>query len=209
MALSLNNIIRIKQFFRQGTIEALLVSYWQVADITIAPTYNQMAEAFGFIWSTVGQGVDILHGTAEMYRVVLDNLTLEGEYGESTLLYAGVAAGDPAPSFNAISVKQIVETRLTRAGYKRMPFISESHSIGNEVNVPTTVEIGIEEFWGFPASFFYEGADFTVDVTLNPVVVGRTLVELPEPHYVEDITKINPVVEGQIQRITSQNSRKT
>jgi len=210
MAIATNNILRFTNFFLQGTIEAVMVSYWRVEAITTPNTYAAMAEAFHEVMMAVGDGATILSNSAKLYRTVVDNVTLLGmEGGEFNGDIVGTSSTDPAPSFNALSIRQAVEERITRNGYKRFPFIAEGTMNGNNAVLSGVVRSAIEAFWGDEVSFIWVTEDGSIDIDLQPVVVGRTETPPGSGNYEIDLTKINVVTGASVRGITSQLSRKS
>lgn len=209
MAIGLNDILRVKTFFHQGSNEALMVSYWTVSEIITPNTYAALAQAFGFTMMVDSRVQDLVSATATLDRVVIDNLSKPLEFGEWVEDFVGIATGDPAPAFNAVSIKQSVGTRTTRAGYKRIPFISEQIMNGNTAVISGITETALLAFWGQLYNFLYsDPVNGDTEILMFPTIVGRTLNEDVPPTYEEDLTRINPVTGASIQGITSQVSRK-
>jgi len=203
----IGNVLRIVQHFSQSGNEALLVSYWQVASLFVGvPSMTQVAEAYHAQFTDT-QVPAFLHGSATYERTVVDNVSDGLEFGELESPQPGIVAGDPAPSFNAIGVKQAVTTRLTRGGSKRLPFISESNMNGNNPALSGASTLAIELWWGDPL-LLLNVLDDEEMILLNPVVVGRTLGLVTPDVYDLDLSKINLVSSAVVTNITSQNSRK-
>lgn len=205
--ISPNDILQVKTFYEQGGNEALNVSFWQVDEIVPQPTTEaQLANWFHVTYYETVSSL-FLHGTAFQVRTVVDNLTDGFAYGEFSSQLQGQIAGDPAPSFNAIDLKQAVGTRLTRAGRKRFPFISESMTNGNNLVMSGGDQAQIETAMGlsFQPNNPLSALEF---VTLLPIVVGRTETPVGSGNYVIDIAKINAVTSAELRGITSQNTRK-
>ena len=209
MALATNNILRVKTFFKRGTVEALMVSYWKVLSLAEPPTYSQAAEAIHNL-SWFGSNVaSIVHTSAMQYRTVLDNLSTVPEYGEWNEELIGTLTGEPCADFVALSIKQVGESRLTRNGYKRVPFIGESVQNGNSAVVGTTTREALEAYFGAPYTFIWETETGGVEFEMQPIILGRTETPPDSGIYVEDLAKVNIVTSAQVQKITSQTSRKS
>lgn len=209
MSFNVNDILRVKSFFRQGANEALMISYWQLIDIIEPGTNTDFAQAFQKDLIAEGELTEILHTTASYYKTVVDSIAEIPEYGEYNEIVAGEATGDPAPPFVAISIKQQVGTRATRAGYKRVPFVSETHINGLVHAVPTLTVIALQDWFGTEHTISTVVDLESKSWTIAPIVMGRTLVpETDPPVYVEDPTRINYVTGALVQKPTSQTSRK-
>jgi hypothetical protein len=209
MALATGNILRIINHFTQGSNSGLMVSFWEVQDLATPNTYALLAEGFHKQMASVWRVMDVVHSSANLARTVIDNLSTVGEYGEYVEDIPGTGGGDPAPSFVAVSVKQVVETRLTRAGYKRIPFIGEGQTDGNNATIGVVTATAIQDFYGVEAHVnFTDLVTGTIDASLVPIVVGRTETPPGSGIYVLDLAKINYVTSAIIQGATSQTSRK-
>lgn len=204
---AINDILRIKQFFKQDDNEALMVSFWKVVIVPSGnPPESLVARAYH------GKYGDIvvpssLADTATVEKTVVDNLTDGFAFGEYENPIAGAAGGDPAPSFVAMSIRQNVGSRITRSGFKRMPFISENASNGNSVTWSPAFQAIVESWWSADNALV-NPIDAQPLLTITPVVVGRTESPPDSGIYILDLDKINAVTSAVVQRPTSQNSRK-
>lgn len=207
MSLVIGDIIKITMFWIQNQIEAVTVGYFRYTAADIPPTYAELAEGFGkhqMINTNLGA---IIKNDAFLERVVVDNFSNGLEFGEALLHLVGSAGGGGAePSFVAPLLKQVRETKLTRNGYKRFPFMDETMVNGNALTLPATPKENIEADWGSEQNYAGNLTVGTYDFDLQPVIVGRTLVD---GVYVPDPLKINEVTGAQFVRVTSQNSRKS
>lgn len=209
VVIALNDILRFTSFYEQGSNEAVMVSFVQVSEITTSGANALVAKAYLHGIMETGNLQDVMHVGSKAVRCVMDNLTDGIEFGEWVEDISGTMSGDPAPPFVALSVKQIVGTRTTRAGYKRLPFVGEDAINGNEANVSALTRTAIEDFWGSPITF--TATDISLgDISFEafPLVIGRTLNTEVPPFYELDLTRINPVQSAQLQGTTSQTSRK-
>lgn len=209
MALAIGDVLQFIMTFGQGTNTALMVGYWRVDAMDTPNTYTALAAGFQFeLMSGTGQLSNVLATSTASQKIVVNSLTKPLEFGEHVEDINGGMIGDPAPAFVALRVKQSVESKLTRAGYKRIPFVGEAASVGNNVTVGASVKTAIEEFFGIPLNVaFTHPVDGLIDIVLEPIVVGRTLMGTP-PVYTPDISKINPVTGASLAFVTSQTSRK-
>jgi hypothetical protein len=203
-------ILRITQFFRLGSIEAVMVSFWIVDPTSVLTDLTDSEAAFMIAehWDTnVGQFT--LNTNAVYYRTLIEKAPEFYDFVENVFDRPGGQAGDAAPSFVAGQIRQLVATRQTRGGYKRLPFLIEANVSGNEFDTTPVIREGIEAIYGnqwVVTDLAYP--DNTI--RLNPVIIGRTNMGTPEvPDYQLDFTKVNPVVSASLARVTHQNSRDT
>lgn len=208
MSLGVGHIIRLTNFFSQGTIEAVMVSYWEVDAMDGALPNSGWAEFMQHGIMDIARVKEVMSVNAKAYRTVFDDLTVDGEYGEYTGDISGTMSGTPAPSFVSLSVKQIVPSHITRSGYKRIPFIGEDAYGGNANNVGIVTKTALETFFGTPVPMALEILGVDAELTLTPLVIGRTLDI--DGHYVLDMDKIQYVTAASLQNnVTTQNSRKS
>lgn len=203
------DILRMTTFYRWGTIEARMVAFFVFTQVeAIVPTEAAIAEWYhvtnnAAMWQFVGASA------AQFYRTVVDNLSgglLFGDYEEA---FNGGKGDTPMPSFNALSVKQVVGSRETRAGYKRIPFITEDINIGGVADLTTEERDEIEAWYG--DTFMVQDQVTSDNIGLiAPVIIGRVNVGTPEaPEYELDLEVQNLVIDAIVQeKITSQISRK-
>lgn len=209
MALGVGHNFRMTNFFDQGGNQALMVSYWRLVEYTEPQTDSFFAEAMQRQMMDIGRVHSVMSVTARCYRTVIDNLTIPLEFGEFIGDDFGSITGDPAPSFVTISVKQLVPTRLTRNGYKRIPFPSDTNTAGNDPQVGTSDRLAIEAFFGAEVEINYTSGVTSLSAIVQPLVIGRTNVGTPEdPDYILDLSKIQFVSGAQVSKVTSQNTRK-
>lgn len=210
MAIDVGDILRVKFFYSQSGNQALMIGNWRVEARIPDITETAMAWAIAETW---GENVllPLLHGTAELQRVEVTHEFVNMDYGVADFYGAGVAAGDPAPPFAAIQVRQTLGTRLVRAGQKRLPFISEGHINGNELSISAELRTPLEAMFGAPTEveWFDPIEAETWTATLQPMVVGVTWNPLgTPPGYVKDLSKAFPVQTAVAVKPTTQNSRK-
>lgn len=209
MPFAVNDFIQVISTFSQEGNEAQMVSFWRIEAINELAEGSSFAEAFAFHMMNIGSVEDVMSTTAGLIRNVINNLTSPLFFSDWSGLITGTVSGDPAPSFNTISIKQSGGSRITRNGYKRIPFITDSGSAGNNPNVSTTVRTALESFYGSSVNLVYTAGLTSVDVFIKPVIVGRTNMGTPEaPDYQLDLSRVQDVVSANVHKVTSQNSRK-
>lgn len=201
------DVLRITQYFSQNGNLAVMVSFWKVDDPIVVPINEATLAQYYHDQFFSDVAANFLHGSAFYDRTVIDNLTGGSDYGDYSKSIQGTIAGDPAPSFNAIGVKQNVANRMTRNGYKRLPYISESNMTGNVVTLASPAKVAIEQWFG-EVALILDPADDSPILNLLPVVVGRLLNAEVPPYYEINLDRVNPVVSAVVNRVTSQNSRK-
>lgn len=198
----------IKQHFRQNGVEALMAGYWRIDVITGASstTDDNLAQAVHEQYDGEIHG-EIGSNESDYYKTVVEKTEsiFFGEYANPTL---GGDSGDKMPDFNSISVKQNVGTRLTRSGFKRIPFIVEARSNGNNPVLTLAQRAQIENFYGGSQTWVSSAAP-GVSITGHWEIVKRVESPAGSGNYVPDFTQTQPVVTASVGRITTQNSRKS
>lgn len=207
--LSVGDVLGIKQFFSVAGNQALMISFWEVMDILGDPvSIDEFARDFHYQY---GETIltTFLWAGANYDRTVVENIDGSLDFGDFSDVINGTNAGEPAPSFVALDVKQNVSNRMTRGGRKRLPFITEGMFEGNAETLGGAAQVAIESFYGGPVNVFrYLDETMTNFVGIRPVIVGR--VESPPASgiYVLDPTRVNPVSSANLVKVTSQVSRK-
>lgn len=204
------DILRITQFFRKGSIEAVNVSFWRVGPAPVLTGLNMSDVVFMVAESWDERvGSVVMDTNAIYYRTMLEIAPDFIEFAENVFDRPGGQAGDAAPSFVAAQVRQLVATRVTRGGYKRIPFLIEANVSGNTFTTTPVIREQIEMLYG--ETWDVQHIDYPdAQFDLEPVIVGRTNIgtEL-EPDYILDFTRVNDVVEASLTKVTHQNSRDT
>lgn len=203
------DLLRIVHDFEMSSIEAKIVYYVTIDDIT-APSLSlpALAEALhplfdGNVWSYVGASQAVLK------RTVIDDITDGLSYGEYSEDINGGRVGSRLPPFVALSVKQNVASRLTRAGFKRIPFgIETDNEEGEWIGSEEDREL-IEDYFASMIEVFQITEPFLPMCRLRNVIVGRIEEPVGSGNYVLDPTKLNFVTSAVIQKWTSQNTRKS
>jgi len=131
--------------FSQGNKTANMVQFYEVTASTgggvlesdIGYTLNEGMLAIAPTW---------LHTSAVYNGLYVKNMTNGLNYNERVEAESGDIGGDPAAAFIAASVKQQVGTLLTRAGFKRLPFIGEAQMNGETWVIGSTQETAILDY---------------------------------------------------------------
>lgn len=183
-----------------------MVGFWRYSETSGAPEYSNSELALQFAEAWSDKFGTIQHPTSIYYRTLVEVAPDFLEFGENIFDRVGSATGEPAPSYVAIQVKQAVGSRLTRSGFKRIPFVSEDNIVGNGLELTAGMIVDLEAFYGFMN--ILPGGGGGDDIRLVPVIVGRTNMGTPEdPDYQLDFTKVNPVTSASVVKNTHQNSR--
>lgn len=120
---------------------------------------------------------------------------------------AGGVGGDGMPPYVTYSFQQNRGTLITRHGHKYVGGIPES---GATNGVVILAPGDLADF----ASVFVDplarsvGPDDGHNFSANPVIVGRSIVLLPNPHYEIDLAKINSITGLTFRGVSTENSRK-
>lgn len=203
------DVLQILSFFSMRELTALMVSFWRYEQLSaIGPlTDSQVAEAFHTAFTPI-VGI-MLSQEADLTRTLVNNLTNGLTFGDYSEVVGGGFPGEALPAFNAISIKQNVGTRETRAGYKRFPYPGEGMSINGNVTIGAVDQATVEDFFG-QIVLIQNPIDASPGGGLQPIVVGRTNMGTAEdPDYQIDLTRVQDVISAAIQpRVTSQTSRK-
>lgn len=209
MALIQNEAYRMKFFYRQGTNEAMMIANWNLVDFVVGATETELAQAMLTDFE-LATNAPVRHSTSVCYRVEVAETFGGLDFGVADGDVLGLLGGEPAPSFNAIAIRQNVGTRLVRPGQKRIPFIPEAVSNGNNPVLTVGQQAGLE--LGYGQEIEVEWTDLQANLwtfILQPMVIGTTNVGTPSaPDYILDPAKQVPVTSAEVTRITSQVSRK-
>lgn len=207
MALIQGEAYTVKFYYRLNNIEANMVAKWRLDEFTQGATETELAQAF-LLDFEVNTNAPIRMSNSSCYRVEVQETFGGLDYGVAEGDVLGIITTNPAPSFNAIAVRQNVGTRLVRPGQKRIPFISENQMNGNEPALTVGQQTALEVGYGQPIDI-----DWTSPTTglftfgLTPMVVGVTLDPVDGKYFL-DPTKQVIVRNAEVTRVTSQNSRK-
>lgn len=207
MALIQGEVYTVKFFYRQNNIEANMIAKWRLDEFTQGATEEELAQAF-LLDFEVATNRPIRHTSSVCYRVEVQETFGGLDYGVAEGDVLGDDGGAPAPTFNALAIRQNVGTRLVRPGQKRVPFITESIMVGNEPQLTIGQQTALEVGYGQPIDI-----DWTSPSTglfafgLTPMVVGVTLDPVDNKYFLDPAKQVI-VRNAEVTRITSQNSRK-
>jgi hypothetical protein len=187
----------------------MMIANWNLVDFIAGATETELAQAFLNDFE-VATNVPVRHGTSVCYRVEVAETFGGLDFGVAEGDILGVVAGDAAPAFNAIAVRQNVGTHLVRPGQKRIPFIGETLSNGNNPVLTPAQQANLELGYGSEIEINWVDAQLNNWIfILQPMVIGTVNTGTPEnPDYVLDPAKQVPVRNAEVTRITSQVSRK-
>lgn len=210
MALITNELYRVKFYYRQGTNEGLMIANWMLLDFEQGATETELAQAMLNDFE-VATNKPVRSSSSVCYRVEVQETFGGYDYGVADGDVVGALGDTPAPSFNAIGVRQNLGTRLVRSGQKRIPFITEAVMGGNSPVLTTGQQVALELGYGQEIEVNWQDiTNHNWVFTLKPYVVGVTWnPNATPPQYVLDPAKQVPVRSAEVTRITSQNSRKS
>lgn len=199
MAWALNDIVRMT--FRQTYLEQEILNtlFYKIAtDPTIADMDEVLEDVTGQI---VVDLVDAQNDGLEHFEQITDDISNGIDFSVSVNLATGQQVStSPSNSFMAYGLKKSVATKITRPGSIRIAGVRDEGVTDNDLNA---AQITVLNTLGDLLEDDRVGADQGLnDVTFEPVVVGR----LPDGSF--DLTKINPIVQVHLPRLTSQVSRK-
>lgn len=131
----------------------------------------------------------VICNTVSLTNVRVDNESDGLGVANFTSLSVGADPGACMPAFVAYGVKQKVNTKLTRAGYKFIPGVAEAAVIGDEIDpiqLPT-FENAITPLFGGPRQITVLAGP--VDGQISPAVVGRIEDPPDSGKYVLEVTR--------------------
>lgn len=131
-------------------------------------------------------------------NVRLDGIVLEGvSFSVLTLSGGGLNAGEPSPSWNALSFLMSRTDRRTKSGGKRIGGISESNIINNDVFPDPTFEGWLDDYANILSQTLTGAVDNYVP----------TLIRF-DPADPSTILTFQPVAAASFSRLSTQNTRK-
>lgn len=207
MTLAPDHILRITATTGYANVSMRNVYWYRYVESTAGnPDLQALVEGWAELFNT--EVIQRLSERLDFTRVYGEDLTDGLDIAEVAVNYSGAVTGDALPPFNAIGVKLLRQTKLTRNGSKRLAGIPEQWSVQGLLTIPQATIDAIEAFHsGFLT--VSDPVNPTNTYTLENVIVGR----VPDPMgggYVPDLTKINDVIGAQVNTTaTSQVSRKT
>ena len=117
----------------------------------------------------------------------------------------GGVAGDVLPAFNAIGVKMLRSTKVTRNGAKRFAGVAESMQVNGQLIIAQAQKDVFEDFCSSQLTIPDLNSP-EKEYNIMNVIIGRTLVG---SNYELDLSKWNSVLSAQVaDTVTSQLSRK-
>ena len=208
MAITLGSIMETHFDFTQAGIAAKMIQYFQVIG-TLPPegAYDESRYCENMFDHVKVRFANIIPTAAQFVRVYAINRPAGLLDGSSTQAAVSGTGGSllNAP-FVSISVFQQRNTRLTRNGAKRFPFPSEASTAGGVPSLVTANKDFLEDFFGSVTDLVDTLGFFSV-LSIQPVIIPR--VPLGGGAYETDYANPNIVVNAQVRRVTSQNTRKT
>lgn len=204
MAIAVGDIIQISDVQSYLGQLILNVYFYRIVSFEAAVDLQVITNA----WQTQaagpiagGQQAGLVHE-----RTIAKNLSNGIDILEDVWGLAGSQSGEGLASFYALGFRLVRSTALTRHGSKRIAGIPEAFVNGNSLVNPagTTYAAAVVGFIG---------ADLVVSGTLDndfvaePVIVGR--FPQGDPNAGElDLSKINPILNAQFIRVTTQTTRR-
>lgn len=202
MAISNGDIIRVTNTgeWVDGNV-GTNVFFFQYVLGDDSATYEEISNAMsGFLTTRVAPITTI----AFTYRSIkVENLTNGLDLEEYAISIAGTVSGEYMPSFVSWAFRLYRGSKLTRNGRKSFAGVAEA-SVANGAPIAGAVTALNNLAAGILAGLS-QTVGPTVDWTLVPVIVGRTLVG---GTYEIDLGKINSVVDVRFERVSTQNTRK-
>lgn len=210
MALILDECYRIKWTFQQNGNIAVMIANFLLTNFTQGSDETDLAAAM-YIEGYPNTFRPVQHETCQLVSVEVQETFGGYDYGVWQGNTFGTAIGQAMPPFAAMNVKQNLGTRLVSAGQKRIPFITEGMVDGNQPVIDGGVRFAIENFFGGETTTTYSDVNNVQHTfTLKAYVVGVTwMPNMDPPRYVLDPAKQVPVRVAEVNKITTQNSRKT
>lgn len=204
MAIGVSSIIQARLFQRMEGSEILNVQHYIITAMeTLADDLADYAEPMFNLWENTVSGLQhssITWERCELYEV---NGLDFGIYAAPTPI-PGALSGEVLPSFVAVKVQQVRQTRRTRHGWKRFAGIPEAN-----VNGDTLTPTYRQNFQNamnalFPTTITLDSVEFpeTRSITFQPIIWGGNDPEYFEGRY----SAIANVVVSNI--VTTQNTRK-
>lgn len=200
MAMDVGDIIEIRSKVEYLGQECFNVWHYQVVSFDPGVSYPQVDDAFNGFWTLSIKPITM--NTAVLTNVDILNLTNGIDIRSEGKSIAGDKTSNPLASFYAWKFQFLRGSRITRHGWKRIVGVSEVDVEGNNAvagaltalnTVADNMQTGLVVSGG------------SSDLTLIPVIVGRTLID---GVYQLDLTKINSVIDVTFAGVTTQNSRK-
>lgn len=174
----------------------LNVYFYSVGAVVGDPSLQAVSDQF--VTDVVTPVKALQHSSLTHDGIQIDNLSSAVEFGLFPITEVGGLAGNVMPVFTAIAVKLLRTTKITRNGSKRFAGINEESIIGGLLSISAPTEAALEAAMSIILLVVDGGS--TVDLT--PVIVGR------DPLGGLDLLKLNVIADGDVQGVSTQNSRK-
>lgn len=204
MPIGPGSIIEHRQFQQLLGQVVLNVQHYIILSMeTIADDLADYAEPMYNRWANTlspFQSAQLIHTRTELYEV--NGLDFGIFASEDPT--AGTETGDPLPSFNAVKVQLVRQTRATRHGWKRFAGLVETQVQGNSLTTGALTEIQNQVAALYPVNFTLDSVEFptTRSITFQPIIWGGNDPDFPEGRF---SAIANTVVAN---TITTQVSRK-
>lgn len=200
MSMLVGDLIELRSTVSYLGQDCLNVWHYQVVSFDPGVSYPDVDNAFtGFYTQSIKP---VTMNTATLTKVDILNLTNGIDiYSEGHNVVGDKTTGQ-TPSFTAYKFQFLRGSRITRHGWKRIVGVAEADIDGNSAvagavaaldALAAQMEVGL----------FVSAT--SADLTLIPVIIGRTLVG---GVYQLDLAKVNSVLDVQFKGVTTQNTRK-
>lgn len=203
------DILQASFFYHRGGNEAMIVQFFQVTALGTSTLFEQDA-AYTLLQK---MGVDLWplwgHVESTFDRVRVVNVSDELGFSDLSETFAGGIGNHAMPIYDSISIRQTVPSLLTRGGFKRLPYGSESQNNNGVWDLPALDRDEILAFFQDETLLIdYNAPHAATGGIIHPVIVGRTLNSDVPPVYELDLSKVQLVVEASPRGWTTQNTRK-
>lgn len=200
MAMEVGDILELRSQVDYLGQPCLNVWHYQVVSFDAGVGYTNVDDAFTGLYTTNIKPIT-MQG-AVLSKVDILNLTNGVDIYSEGHSVAGDKTTGATPSFTAYKFQFLRGSRITRHGWKRIVGVCEADIEGNAAvagAIAALDALAAQMQVGLLVSAT------SADLTLIPVIVGRTLVG---GTYQLDLTKINSVIDVQFKGVTTQNTRK-
>ena len=200
-----NDVMRIKakgSLFGQEILNVFFYVFSSTSggNLAIDTWADDWAESFG------DEIVTFLADDVNYFEIEIDNLTDGNEFHIESVDIDGTDSSPAMPSNVAYSFILNRTTKLTRNGGKRFAGCTDVNVTDNQVSLSGAIITGMQDWLGEPLTLLDVNGS-GVNVTLDPVIVGRT--KDGSGVYQLDLAKLNFVANARIrQTVGSQNTRK-
>lgn len=131
----------------------------------------------------------------DMLSVRVDNMTDNLGFGEFAATATGGVLETVNSPFSCFAVKQIVNSKLTRAGFKFLPGIPDSICIAGKIP-----QVNVDSYTSFAKKIFADEVGFNEDGddglnTLAPVIIKSILIDPIKKLYEKDWSQYQQVAD--------------